>query len=169
MSLALIEAVEDFPGDDDGVGLDAAALGFDPGLGAAFESDGACLFENPDSQVSRCARFAEAQIEPVQVATAAIDEAAVIGGRAKHARHCLRLDDFEVIAVAILDALFDVGADGPHMARAGCNLHPAVLQIAGDAVFRDAPLDDLVAAVANVAHELGAGRAELPLDRVLRR
>ncbi len=103
------------------------------------------------------------------MATAAIDESAMIGGRAEHARHCLRLDDFEVIAVAILDALFDVGADGPHMARAGCNLHPAVLQIAGDAVFGDTAFDDLVTAVANVAHELGAVLAELALDRVLRR
>ena len=116
------------------------------------------LFENPDAEASRCPRFAEAQIERVQMAAAAIDEAAVIGGRAEHARHCLRLDDLEVIAVAILDALFDVGADGSHMARTGCDLHPAVLQIAGDAVFRDAAFDDLVTAVANVAHELGAGR-----------
>ena len=59
----------------------------------------------------------------------------------------------------------DMGADGRHVARAGRDLHPAVLQIASDAVLGDASLDDLVAAVANIADELGTGRAELPLDR----
>ena len=70
-----------------------------------------------------------------------------------------------MIAVAVLDALCDMGADSTHMARAGRDLHPAVFQIASDAILGDAPLDDLVAAVANVADELGTGRAELALDR----
>ena len=45
------------------------------------------------------------------------------------------------------------------------DFHPAVLQIAGDAVLRDTALDDFVTAVANVANELRARFAELLLDR----
>ncbi len=105
----------------------------------------------------------------MQMPTAAIDVAAVIGAGAEHGRHGLGLDDFEVIAVSVLDALFDVAADVFHVAGTRGNLHPPVLEIAGDGVFRDTVLDDLVAAVADVAHELSAGFAELGLGSLLRR
>ena len=50
------------------------------------------------------------------------------------------------------------------LGRAATSIQPR-FRSQDDAVLGDAPLDDLVAAVANIADELGAGRAELALDR----
>ena len=50
------------------------------------------------------------------------------------------------------------------LGRAATSIQPC-FRSQDDAVLGDAPLDDLVAAVANIADELGTGRAELALDR----
>ena len=101
----------------------------------------------------------------MQVTAATIDEATVIDGGAKHAAQVFRLHEFEVVTFAFADALVEMRAQCRHVPRPRRNFHPAMLQIAGDSIFRDTPFDDVVATIADVAHKLGARFAELTLDR----
>ena len=142
---------------------DVSANGFAP----PPKSSTAAVFVNAHAEACRRARFAQAQIERVQMSAAPVDDAAVVDVRAEHAAHVAGFDDFELGARLVMGHCLIVLAQAAHVARAGGDFHPAGPVVAFDGVLGDALLDDLVAAIADVAHELGAGRAELALDAVL--
>ena len=83
---------------------------------------------------------------------------------AEQTGHGLRLDEFQMLAIAIGQSLGVVSPQLTHMLEPSRGFHPAAFVVAVDRILGDTLANDIVAAVANLFEHVAASFAQLPLN-----
>ncbi|MNM71052.1 hypothetical protein D3C81_827040 [compost metagenome] len=136
------------------IGVDAAMGGAHPRRVAMDDLQHFAVFEDQRTETFRRPRFADAQVERVQVHVAGVLDRAVVEVALQQVAHLAAVEQADLIAHAAPHGFVVILAQILHVARLVSSMQVAVLEVAGDAVFLDPLLDDLVSAPAQVPDEI---------------
>ncbi|MNF83305.1 hypothetical protein D3C84_656270 [compost metagenome] len=136
------------------IGIDAAMGGAHAGRVAMDDFQHFAVFEDQCAQAFGRPRFTDAQVERVQMHVAGVLDCAVIEIALQQVAYLAAVEQADLVAHATTHRFVVILAQAVHVAGLVRGMQVTVFEVAGDAVFLDALLDDLVPAPAQVPDEI---------------
>jgi hypothetical protein len=154
LSLPRFELVIDVAGEHHLIGIDLAVSRAHTRRSAVNDLQHFAVFEDQRTETFRRPRFTDAQVERVQMHVAGVLDCAVIELALQQVAHLAAVEQADLIAQPAAHGFFIIVAQSSHVAGFVGRVQMTVFEVALDAVFLDALLDDFMPAPAQVPDEI---------------